>query len=80
MGSDTLWRILETYGCLPRLLAVIKAMHTDMRAMVTVHGEASDFFRALYGVRQGCILAPTLFALFLVAVIEEMSDDTLDGI
>jgi len=45
-----------------------------MRATVT------DFFQVLHGVKQGCILAPTLFALFLAAVIEEMADNSLDGI
>ena len=75
VGRDALWRILP-----PRLLSGIKAFHTDMRAMVTVDGEASDFFQVLHGVRQGCVLAHTLFALFLAAVIGEMSDDTLYGI
>jgi len=80
LGRDALWRIMMKYGCPPRLLAVIKAFHTDMRATVTVNGETSDFFQVLHGVKQGCILAPTLFALFLAAVIEEMADNSLDGI
>ncbi|KAI8506599.1 hypothetical protein Bbelb_160260 [Branchiostoma belcheri] len=80
VGRDALWRILEKFGCPPRLLGVIKAFHTDMRATVTVDCEVSDFFQVLHGVKQGCILAPTLFALFLAAVIEEMSDDDLEGI
>ncbi|KAI8516417.1 hypothetical protein Bbelb_049980 [Branchiostoma belcheri] len=80
VGRDALWRILEKFGCPPRLLGVIKAFHTDMRATVAVDGEVSDFFQVLHGVKQGCILAPTLFALFLAAVIEEMSDDLLEGI
>nr|XP_027226759.1 uncharacterized protein LOC113818771 [Penaeus vannamei] len=77
LGRDALWRIMMKYGCPPRLLAVIKAFHTDMRATVTVNGETSDFFQVLHGVKQGCILAPTLF---LAAVIEEMADNSLDGI
>jgi len=80
LGRDALWRIMMKYGCPPRLLAVIKAFHTDMRATVTVNGETSDFFQVLHGVKQGCILAPTLFALFLAAVIEEMADNSLDRI
>jgi len=30
LGRDALWRIMMKYGCSPRLLAVIKAFHTDM--------------------------------------------------
>nr|XP_027214220.1 uncharacterized protein LOC113807214 [Penaeus vannamei] len=80
LGRDALWRIMMKYGCPPRLLAVIKAFHTDMRATVNVNGETSDFVQVLHGVKQKCILAPTLFALFLAAVIEEMADNSLGGI
>lgn len=40
------------------------------------HGKVN----VLCSVKQGCKQAPTLVTLFLAAVIEEMSDDTLDGI
>ena len=41
-----------------------------MRVHVLVGGELSDSFPVTSGVKQGCTLAPTLFALFLAAVLE----------
>jgi len=39
-----------------------------MKAKVTVGGRESDLFDVLGGVKQGCVLAPVIFNLFLVAV------------
>jgi len=39
-----------------------------MTARVTVGGHESDPFDVLAGVKQGCVLAPVIFNLLLVAV------------
>ena len=39
-----------------------------MKARVTIGGQESDPFEVLAGVTQGCVLAPVIFNLFLVAV------------
>jgi len=39
-----------------------------MKAKVVIGGRESDLFDVLVGVRQGCVLAPAIFNLFLVAV------------
>ena len=39
-----------------------------MKAKVTVGGRESDLFDVFVGVKQGCVLAPVIFNLFLVAV------------
>ena len=40
-----------------------------MMANVSVCGITSEEFNLMHGVRQGCVLAPTLFTLFLSAVM-----------
>jgi hypothetical protein len=44
-------------------------MHDESTAAVRVYGKTSDEFAVTSGVRQGCVLAPTLFNLFFDAVI-----------
>ena len=39
-----------------------------MKAKVAVGGQSSDPFDVLVGVKQGCVLVPVIFNLFLVAV------------
>ena len=43
-------------------------------------GEVSDTFAITNGVKQGCVLAPTLFSIFLSAMLEEAFKDMGDGI
>ena len=42
--------------------------------------EVSDTFTITNGVKQGCVLAPTLFSIFLSAMLEEAFRDMGDGI
>ena len=43
-------------------------------------GEVSDIFAISNDVKQGCLLAPTFFSIFLSAMLEEAFRDMWDGI
>jgi len=47
---------------------MLRVFHDGMSAMVTVGGHELDPFDVLAGVKQGCVLTPVIFNLFLVAV------------
>ena len=49
-------------------------------ANVTVGGEVSESFNVTDGVNQGCVLAPTLFSIFLSAMLDEAFRDMGDGV
>ena len=53
-------------------------MHNESTAAVRAYGKTSDEFAVTSGVRQGCVLAPTLFNLFFDAVIHMAIDDHLE--
>ena len=59
---------------------MIEALHTEMMATVNVGGEVSESFRVTNGVKQGCVLAPTLFSIFLSAMLDNAFRDLGDGI
>ena len=59
---------------------MIEALHTGMMANVSVGGEVSESFSVTNGVKQGCVLAPTLFSIFLSAMLDEAFRDMGDGI
>jgi len=44
-------------------------MEIGMTAKVIIGRQESDPFEVLAGVKQGCVLAPVIFNLFLVAVM-----------
>jgi hypothetical protein len=68
-----MWSVLERYGSPPKFVKLVRQFHEDMTARVVVDGEASDDFEVHTGVKQGCVLAPTLFALYLAAMLDEVA-------
>ena len=81
VGRTVLWQLLRKYGCPEKFPTMIESLHTGM--MVNVRnggGEVSDTFAITNGVKQGCVLAPTLFSIFLSAMLEEAFNDMGDGI
>ena len=68
VNRDLLYQILNRFGCPPTLVDIIRQLHDGTQARVMDGGEFSDYFPVQVGVKQGCVLAPVLFILFLVAV------------
>ena len=83
VDRELLWKILLRFGCPAKFVAVIRSFHEGMRACVSATGEVSDPFSVVAGVKQGCVLAPVLFNLFVAAVskVTHMDlDENMDGI
>lgn len=68
VNRDLLWTILIKFGCTPKFTQAIKNLHTGMTAKVSYGSDTSDPFDVKVGVKQGCVLAPVLFNIYLVAV------------
>ncbi len=75
-----LWHILKKYGCPDHFISLIMGFHDNMYARVNVGGELSESFAVKNGVKQGCVLAPTLFSIFLSAVLDEAFSENRTGI
>ena len=57
----------------------IKNLYEDANTKVMTGDEFSQWFKASVRVRQGCILSPTLFNLFLQRIMNEAIDDLDDA-
>ena len=51
-----------------------------MQARASYDNESSEKFDVTNGVKQGCVLAPVLFALYLTAMLEVAFEDADEGI
>ena len=75
INREALWSILQSSYQLPvKLISIIRAVHDGSRAAVRAYGRVSESFDVTCGVRQGCVLAPTLFNLYSDAVIHMSLD------
>ena len=64
VSRDGLFKILPKIGCPPRLLSIIRSFHEDMKSTVVFDRSTSAAFNIRSGVKQGCVLVPTLFGIF----------------
>ena len=70
VSRSGLFLILQKIGCPPKVLAFITAFHKNMQSTVCFDGASSDAFPVSSGVKQGCVLAPTLFRIFFSMVLQ----------
>ena len=73
-------QVLQKIGCPPTLLSLIMSFHTNMKGVVSFNGEESDPFPISSGVKQGCVLAPVLFAIFFSVLLNYAFKDSTDGV
>ena len=65
VDRDLLWAILTKAGCPDKFVRMIKLFHIDMSARVRIDNLESDSFPVSRGVKQGCVLAPVLFNIYV---------------
>ena len=70
IDRQTLWKILRTIGCPEKFVSLVQGMHDEMSASVLVCGTPTAKFPVSTGVKQGCVMAPTLFNLFLSVLMK----------
>ena len=80
VSRDDLFKILAKIGCPPRLLSIIRSFHDNMKGTVVFDGTTSDFFSIQSGVKQGCVLAPTLFGIFFAVMLKHAFGNATEGI
>jgi hypothetical protein len=71
IDRDALWRILPLYGVNGRLLDMIKLLYVDLGAFVRISGSRSERISLKAGVKQGCVLSPILFNIYLDYVVRQ---------
>ena len=71
---DVLLKKLLGFGVGGKFFNVIRDIYTSDRACVKLGGARSSFFDLSIGVRQGCILSPLLFNIFLSDLAKKFID------
>ena len=75
-----LWKSMATFDSPTKFIAMVRQFHDGMLARVQIYGEISDPFPVTNGVKQGCVLSPTLFSMMFSAMLTAAFQDGDNGI
>ena len=73
VDRDAMWNVLRLYGVGGKLLKAVKSMYAGSKACVRVGNEMSEWFTVRVGLRQGCVMSPWLFNLYIDGVVREVN-------
>ena len=80
VNREALWACLARLGCPPKFVSITRQLHEGMKGCVLYDGDQSGSFNINTGVKQGCVIAPTLFSIFLAAFISLAAVDQAKGV
>ena len=66
---------MRKYNINASIIRAIENLHDKAQRAVLFNGSTGEWFRTTVGVRQGCLLSPTLFNIFLERIMSEALDD-----
>ena len=64
VDQRSLFTVLAQAGWPPTLHVLIQSFYNGVQACVRFNGGVSNYFPIKKGVKQGCVLAPTLFSAY----------------
>ena len=66
---------MKKYNISTNLIQVIENLFNKAAIAVFFNSSIGDWFRTTVGVRQGCLLSPTLFNIFLERIMTDTLED-----
>ena len=70
-----LWATMKKYNISTNLIQVIKNFYNKATSAVLFNCSTGDWFRTTVEVRQGCLLSPNLFDIFLQRIMTDALED-----
>jgi hypothetical protein len=67
-----LWKMLRSIGIGSKIVNIIEQLYDQTECVVVINGHITQWFTVTVGVRQGCLLSPILFNIFLEFVMNEL--------
>ena len=75
INTPLIWTKHEDLGIGGNILTVIKSIYNDVQFCVRLNGIDTNWFRVTNGFKQGCMLSPLVFNMFINNLVE-----TIEGL
>ena len=76
VDHDKLWKILQEMGIPDHLTCLLRNLYAGQETTVRTGRGTTDWFQIGKGVRQGCILSPCLFSLYVEYIMRNAGRST----
>nr|KAG5689255.1 hypothetical protein BaRGS_006375 [Batillaria attramentaria] len=80
VDREVIWKLMSHYGFPPKFVNIIRQLYEDATCQVIHDGKLTEPFTVRTGVRQGCILSPTIFLMVVDWVMRQATDSKRTGI
>ncbi|BHF82694.1 hypothetical protein SprV_0802583300 [Sparganum proliferum] len=80
MNLNGLRKIMQKLSCRELFTQMVRQLHDDMMTLVTDNGAVSEAFAISTGVKQVCVLLPTLFSHMFTATLMDAFREERPGI
>ena len=72
LDHEGMWSAVCKFGINNDTIMMIKSLYANSTSAVLLNNMAGPFFNTTVGLRQGCLLSPTLFNLFLEEIMSDI--------
>ena len=80
VNKHAMFNVLERNGIRGDMLESIKSLYSKVSACIRNNGEMSDYFECPNGLKQGCMLSPRLFTIFISEISRVLNATCTSGI
>ena len=80
ISRELLWETLARFGCPEKFIWMLRLLHDDKLTTVKTNGNNSETFKVTSGVKQGCVIPPTLLPIFIAAILHIIKEELPPGI
>ena len=80
VNHEKLLEVAYKGGIKGKFFCALKVMYESLVSCVRVKNEFSDMFQCPVGVRQGCVMSPTLFSLFINQLADHINEAGIHGV